>query len=54
MFNLKKVWAVGGDLVQDFPQDMAYPIGGSDEEFKYFYLQVHYDNAELHKGIDLY
>lgn len=39
-------WAVGGPLIQDMPQDIAYPIGGSNAEFKYFYLQMHYDNPD--------
>lgn len=38
------VWAVGSSTIQDFPDDFAYPLGGSDNEFKYFYLEIHYDN----------
>lgn len=41
------VWAVGGAHVQDFPSDLAYPIGGGDDDsFKYFFLQIHYDNPQ--------
>ena len=39
-------WAVGGDTVQDFPDDLAYPIGGPDAEFKYFRLEMHFSNPE--------
>lgn len=39
------VWAVGSSDIQDFPEHLAYPIGGSkDDTFKYFFLQIHYDN----------
>ena len=40
------VWAVGGDAIQDFPSELAYPLGGPDAEFKYFFLEMHYDNPE--------
>jgi hypothetical protein len=33
-------WAVGSSDIQQFPQDLAYPIEG----FKYFYLEMHFDN----------
>ena len=36
--------------VQDFPADLAYPMGGSDDEFKYFVFEIHYDNPELTSG----
>ena len=48
------VWAVGGDLQTDFPPNMAYPIGGSPTEFRYFYLQMHYENPNIYKSrVDL-
>ena len=31
-------------MIQDIPENLAYPLGGSPSEMKYFYLQVHYDN----------
>lgn len=34
------------------PQDIAYPIGGSNAEFKYFYLQMHYDNPDKIQSIE--
>ena len=40
------VWAVGGEAIQDFPSDLAYPVGGPDAEFKYFFLEMHYDNPQ--------
>ncbi len=43
-------WAVGGDLIADFPESFAYPIGGSENEFKYFYLQMHYENTDYEKS----
>ena len=45
------VWAVGSPLVQDFPEDIAYPSGGADGDYTYFYLQLHYDNPNLIDGI---
>lgn len=39
---------------------MAYPLGGSDDEAKYFFLEIHYDNPKLKKdapdfsGVRLY
>lgn len=45
-------WAVGSSQVQDFPPDLAYPIGGSEDEFKYFFLEIHYHNPQrLHSII---
>ena len=32
--------------IQDFPQNLAYPLGGSEDEFKYFFLELHYDNPD--------
>ena len=33
------------------PPEYGYPIGGPDEtEFKYFYLQIHFENPALMKG----
>lgn len=43
------VWAVGGSVIQDFPNNFAYPLGGNVSESKYFFLQIHYDNPELKK-----
>ena len=36
--------------VQDFPEDVAYPLGGSSNEFKYFILQIHYNNPNKLEG----
>jgi hypothetical protein len=49
-YTASLVWAVGGSQVQNFPDDMAYPLGGSEDEFKYFYLQLHYNNLN-HESI---
>jgi hypothetical protein len=45
--KISLVWAVGGDMVQDFPSNLAYPIGGSTNRVKYFIIEMHYDNPEL-------
>jgi hypothetical protein len=29
-------------------------MGGTDEEFKYFVLEIHYDNPELRSGNFIY
>jgi hypothetical protein len=36
------VWAVGSSDVQQFPNDLAYPING----LKYIMLQLHFDNSK--------
>ena len=38
--------------IQDFPSDMAYPLGGPDADSKYFVLQMHYDNPNKTKATD--
>lgn len=38
MFNFLKV--------QTLPENMGYPLGGSRADFKYFFLQIHYDNSD--------
>jgi len=40
-------WAIGADLIQDFPSNIAYPLGGTNGDFKYFYMQMHYNNPSL-------
>lgn len=40
------VWAVGGSEVQDFPEHLAYPIGGSKDSFRYFFVEIHYNNPD--------
>lgn len=40
-------WAVGGELVTEFPNGLGFPLGGSDAEFKYFKFQIHYNNPDL-------
>ncbi len=36
-------WVKGGHLSVMFPEDKAYPLGGSRSEFKHFYFQFHND-----------
>ena len=48
------VWAVGGPTIQDFPENLAYPFGGSETEAKYFFLEIHYDNPSLRANITDY
>ena len=42
-------WAVGAERVNFFPEDTGYPIGG-DTDYKYFVVEVHYDNPERKIG----
>ncbi|RMZ99630.1 DBH-like monooxygenase 1, partial [Brachionus plicatilis] len=49
--KISLVWAVGGATIQDFPEDLAYPMGGPDEETRYFFLEIHFDNPRLKKDI---
>jgi hypothetical protein len=44
--RISLVWAVGGSEIQDFPLDLAYPIGGTTNKFKYFYIEMHYNNPQ--------
>ncbi|CAF4394289.1 unnamed protein product [Rotaria sp. Silwood2] len=44
--NLATVWAVGGDVMREFPEEAGYGIGG-DYEIKYYMVQMHYDNPRL-------
>ena len=37
--------------MQDFPTELAYPIGGPDNEAKFFMFEIHYDNPHLREGI---
>ena len=51
--NCEKIslaWAIGADLVQDFPSNIAYPLGGPQADFKYFYIQMHYNNPSIIKS----
>ncbi|CAF3206970.1 unnamed protein product [Rotaria sp. Silwood2] len=43
MSNSAIVWAVGGDDIEEFPEEAGYPIGG-DLPVKYYVLEIHYDN----------
>ncbi|CAF1008830.1 unnamed protein product [Brachionus calyciflorus] len=52
--KISLAWAVGGSIIQDFPEDLAYPLGGSDQETKYFFLEIHYDNPRLKNGVKDY
>ncbi|CAF1012278.1 unnamed protein product [Brachionus calyciflorus] len=49
--RLSLVWAVGGAVIQDFPKDLAYPLGGSDKTGKYFFIEIHYDNPKLKSNV---
>ncbi|CAF1224031.1 unnamed protein product [Rotaria sp. Silwood1] len=44
--NMATVWAVGGDVLREFPEEAGYGIGG-DYETKYYMIQMHYDNPRL-------
>ncbi len=37
----------------DFPSNLAYPLGGPNADFKYFFLELHYTNPALVKGAQL-
>ncbi|KAI3380192.1 hypothetical protein SNEBB_003441, partial [Seison nebaliae] len=45
--NIIGGWAVGGELIFDFPPEAAYKF---NTEFKYFLLETHYDNPGLKSG----
>ena len=52
--KISLAWAVGGDLQTDFPAKLGYPVGGSSQEFKYFFLQMHYENPEFKRDVRIY
>ncbi len=50
IITLKHFYQFEKKKIQDFPADLAYPLGGSQNEFKYFILQIHYNNQNLLRG----
>ncbi|CAF0775985.1 unnamed protein product [Adineta ricciae] len=44
--NFATVWAVGGDVTREFPEEAGYAVGGNSET-KYYMIQMHYDNPRL-------
>ena len=51
MFVAFKFWfSKSQSKIQYFPSDLAYPIGGSPNEFKYFKLEIHYHNPQSLQG----
>lgn len=48
--QISLLWSMGGDLEFYYPSGTAYPIGGSDREFTYFFLEIHYDNPTRASG----
>ena len=34
----------------EFPSNIAYPIGGPNADFKYFYYEIHFNNPDIQKG----
>lgn len=49
--RISLAWAIGADLIQDFPSSIAYPLGGPQADFKYFFLQMHYNNPSITPSI---
>ncbi|CAF4772742.1 unnamed protein product [Rotaria sp. Silwood1] len=47
--NIATIWAVGGDLIEEFPEEAGYPVGG-DFSVKYYVLEMHYNNDLLISG----
>ncbi|KAI3388512.1 hypothetical protein SNEBB_010167 [Seison nebaliae] len=45
--NVVGAWAVGGELIFDFPPDVAYRL---DTKYKYFMLETHFDNPGTKTG----
>ncbi|CAF2441731.1 unnamed protein product [Rotaria sp. Silwood2] len=44
--NMANGWAVGGDHIVEYPEEVGYPVGG-DFPVKYYMIQTHFDNAHL-------
>ena len=49
--RISLVWAVGGDLINDMPPKLGYPLGGSEDETKFFFLEMHYENPYGDLGV---
>ncbi|UJR14303.1 hypothetical protein I4U23_001293 [Adineta vaga] len=47
--NFATVWAIGGDVTREFPEEAGYAIGGNYET-KYYMIQMHYDNPRLNSN----
>ncbi|CAF1219237.1 unnamed protein product [Rotaria magnacalcarata] len=45
MSNSASVWAIGGDDLEEFPEEAGYPVGGNFP-VKYYVLEIHYDNPK--------
>jgi hypothetical protein len=39
--------------ILDFPSNVAYPLGGKNADFKYFFLELHFHNPSLEKDIQM-
>ena len=37
--------------IQNIQSNLAYPVGGNPDEFKYFVLEIHYNNPSSLPGI---
>ncbi|UJR36729.1 hypothetical protein I4U23_029445 [Adineta vaga] len=46
MTNIATGWAVGGDLMSEFPSEAGYPVG-NNFSVKYYVIQMHYTNTQL-------
>ncbi len=49
--KISLAWAVGGSVSQDFPSEIAYPLGKNISHSKYFFLEIHYDNPQIKRGV---
>ncbi|CAF4054075.1 unnamed protein product [Rotaria sordida] len=47
--NIATVWAIGGDVIEELPEEGGYPVG-SDFDIKYYLLEMHYNNPRLISG----
>ena len=52
-FFVNSAWAVGGDMEMIIPPEYGYPVGGNKNDFKYFFIQMHYENPEKLKDIQV-
>lgn len=51
--KLSFAWAVGGNIIQDFPRNLAYPMGKDRSESKYLFIEMHYNNPKLKIAKDM-
>lgn len=51
-YTITLAWAIGGSLIQEFPDGLGFPFGGPTADFNHIYIQVHYDNPSFIQNLN--